>query len=121
MDASWAVGSLITRFISSEEILKASHDDLAGLSSPILKLKKDARRYFDGIAVPITNEKWQERWKSMCVLQSGDVLDGLEEDEEESKKRDRELELRSEQWRAAPSFLREECNMIGLGRQLPWR
>ena len=115
MTASWT--SPIARFISSEELSKAGQGELGGLTTPVFKLKKDARKHFDGVAVPITNEKWKERWKSMCVLQTGDVLDGLEEDEEEHKKRDRELELRAEQWRAAPSFLREECNMIGLGRQ----
>lgn len=117
MAATWT--SPITRLVSAKELLNAKQENNEGAPSSILKLKTDARKHFDGIALSITNEKWKERWKSMCALQSGDVLDGLEEDEEEHKRRDRELELRAEKWRAAPSFLREECNMIGLGRQAP--
>lgn len=117
MAATWT--SPVTRLVSAKELLDANQENNEGTPSSILKLKVNARKHFDGIALSITNEKWKGRWKSMCVLQSGDVLDGLEEDEEEHKRRDRELELRAEQWRAAPSFLREECNMIGLGRQPP--
>ncbi|THH10312.1 hypothetical protein EW145_g1417 [Phellinidium pouzarii] len=114
MTTSWANASPIARLISAEELSKAAQDDLGGFSSPVLKLRADSRRHFDGVAIPITNERWKERWKSMCVIQSGNILDGLEEDEEERTERERELEARAERWRASPSFMREECNLTGL-------
>ncbi|KAL5485729.1 hypothetical protein ACEPAI_6770 [Sanghuangporus weigelae] len=119
--SSWNNVSPIIRLYAQEELNKAAtaaqDDDLTGFASPLLKLKADGRRYFDGFALPIANEKWKDRWTSMCATQSNtddDVLGGLEQSEEERKRKEREFEERAERWRAAPSFLREECNMLGL-------
>ena len=54
----------------------------------------------------------------MCSVSTENMLDGLEEDEEERSKNEKELEERAERWRAAPTFLREECNLIGLGESI---
>ncbi|KAH8117716.1 PRMT5-domain-containing protein [Phellopilus nigrolimitatus] len=114
MDATWANCSPVTRLITQDEISKASQDDLTNFPSPIFKLKADGRRHFDGVALPITNEKWKERWRSMCVTQANIDPEGLEADDDEKVRKERELEERAERWRAAPSFLRDECNLIGL-------
>lgn len=56
----------------------------------------------------------------MCVSQVGNVLDGLEDeggdDDKTMTDEEREKEERAERWRSCPSFLREECNMVGLGK-----
>lgn len=118
MENSWTASSPITRLITAEELAKAAQDDCSGFSSPVVKLKTYGRKHFDGVAIPIANEKWRERWKSMCSIQSDGILDGLEEGEEERTRKEKELETRGERWRAAPSFLREECNLTSLGECL---
>ena len=167
MDASsWSSTCPIIRLYTQEELNRAKTADvtspgsgeddseedfgssasgsgsLVHFASPVLKLKSDARRYFDGFALPIVNEKWKERWSLMCAMQSGlagagggagdagedggrngdvemDVFGGRGEREEERKRKEKELEERAERWRAAPHFLREECNMVTLGGLFP--
>ena len=119
MDTSWASSCPIVRLITQEELSKATEADLVGSFSSVLKLKAEGRRHFDGAAVPISNDLWKERWTSMCSAQTDDVLGGLDENEEDRKKKERELEEQAERWRAAPSFLQSECNMTRLGKSVP--
>ena len=115
---AWSSSSSIARLITNEDLSKVVEDDWQGYQSPFLKLKDSGRRDFDSVVVPITNEKWHCRWKSMCSVSTENMLDGLEEDEEERSKNEKELEERAERWRAAPTFLREECNLIGRGESI---
>lgn len=116
---SWSLSTTVSRFISAEELAKTSQSNLGDFASPVLKVKGESRRYFDSVAVPITNENWRARWKGMCVSQSENILDGMDDDGDQgsTKKKDEEraLEELAEEWRASPSFLKEECNLTGLG------
>lgn len=120
MSDAWSLTSSVARLITLEEIDKSSQSDLDRISSTVSRLKGEARTHFDTVAIPITNEKWRERWRSMCVSQVGNVLDGLEaeggNDDKTMTDEEREKEERAERWRSCPSFLREECNMVGLGK-----
>lgn len=54
----------------------------------------------------------------MCAAQTDNILDGLEEDEEERRQREKEIEEKGETWRAGPAFLEDECNLLDLGTLL---
>ena len=117
MSDAWTLHTPVARLITLKELSQASESEPDGAPSSVNKLKREARTHFDAVALHITNERWRERWKSMCVSQVENVLDGLERDDEDEKMTDeeREKEEKAERWRACPSLLREECTMIGLG------
>lgn len=72
--------------------------------TPVLRASVDARgKGYDGIAIPLTNEKWKERWCGMCLLPTGDAPDK------------QTAETKAEAWRAKPGFLREEVTITRLG------
>lgn len=120
MSDAWSLTSPVARLITLEEIGKSSQSELDVISSSVSRLKGEVRTHFDTVAIPITNEKWRERWRSMCVSQVGNILDGLDAedggDDKTMTDEEREKEERAERWRSCPSFLREECNMVGLGK-----
>lgn len=116
MTDGWSLTTPVARLVSQEEIEKASESELDRFISTVDRVKGELRTHFDTVAIPITNEKWRVRWRSMCVSQVGNVLDGLDrEGTETMTDEEREKEEKAERWRSCPSFLREECNMVGLG------
>ncbi|KAI0701199.1 PRMT5-domain-containing protein [Cytidiella melzeri] len=71
--------------------------------TPSLKALAGARaKGYDGICLPLTNDKWKARWRSLCLLP---------DDENPDKAA---LEQRAEQWRANPAFSRDEVTITQL-------
>ncbi|ETW83084.1 hypothetical protein HETIRDRAFT_417080 [Heterobasidion irregulare TC 32-1] len=78
--------------------------DQSAYDTPVLSVVHDAReRTYDVVCLPLSNENWRERWRSMCVIPVGQM-------EGENS----EAERRAETWRANPCFLRDEVTMSRL-------
>jgi type II protein arginine methyltransferase len=72
--------------------------------TPSLRALAGARaKGYDGICLPLTNDKWKARWRSLCLLP---------DDENPDKAA---LEQHAEQWRANPSFSRDEVTITLIG------
>ena len=88
--------------LSLDDIASAAAD--RDYETPILRLLSTSKaKGYDTVCIPLTNEKWQTRWKKMCLSP---------EDEAE---KDDSTERVSEAWRSSPVFLREEVNVTRLG------
>ena len=92
MSDAWTLHTPVARLITLQELSQTSESEPDGAPSSVNKLKREARTHFDAVALHITNERWRERWKSMCVSQVENVLDGLERDDEDEKMTDEERE-----------------------------
>lgn len=81
-----------------------------GSNTLMLQVASEARsRGYEGICVPLTNEKWKSRWRDLCLL-----VPNIEEDGEGAMKR-QEMEQRGEAWRAKPGFGLDEVTITRLG------
>jgi len=90
--------------LSLADIASAAADRDPNYETPILRLLSTSKaRGYDTVCIPLTNEKWQARWKNMCLSP---------EDEGE---KDDSAERISEAWRSNPVFLSEEVNVTRLG------
>ena len=90
--------------LSLDDIEGAAADRDPNHETPILRLLTTSRaKGYDTVCIPLTNEKWQARWRKMCLSP---------EDEAE---KDESTERISEAWRSNPVFLREEVNVTRLG------
>ncbi|KAI0070415.1 PRMT5-domain-containing protein [Panus rudis PR-1116 ss-1] len=77
------------------------------VETPVLRATSEARaKGYEGIAVPLTNERWRTRWAEMCLLPPGDLPDR------------QSAERKAEAWRGRPVFAREEVNVTRLGMSL---
>lgn len=117
---------------------KLPHAQKESAATPVLNLIKEAKgKGYETICLPLTTEKWKERWEGMCLLpvtpgtkpeegkereedmeeigsDNGSVEDreaGISKDEEAKKKKRAEA---AEQWRAKPAFLVEEVTITRL-------
>lgn len=89
--------------ISLDDIASAAADRDSHFETPILQLLSNSKvKGYDTVCIPLTNEKWRERWRKMC----------LSPDDEAEK--DEGAERASEAWRSNPVFLREEINVTRL-------
>ena len=83
-----------------------SADDLSG-KTPSQKATAQARaKGYDGICLPLTNDKWKARWRELCLLPAEGSPDAAA------------LEQSAENWRSKPVFLRDEVTITRLGA---WR
>ena len=90
--------------LSLDDIASAAADRDTSYETPILRLLSTSKtKGYDTVCIPLTNEKWQARWKEMCLSP-----------EDEAAKNDG-AERVSEAWRSNPGFLREEVNVTRLG------
>ena len=90
--------------LSLDDIANAAADRDPNCGTPILRLLSTSKaKGYDTVCIPLTNEKWQTRWRKMCLSP---------EDEAE---KDDSAERISEAWRSNPVFLREEVNVTRLG------
>ena len=90
--------------LSLDDITRAAAHRDSNFETPVLQLLSDSKaKGYDAVCIPLTNEKWRERWKGMCLSP---------EDEAE---KDPSVERTSEAWRSNPAFLREEVNVTRLG------
>ena len=105
----------VARLFSQNDVNKVTAAAEAHESTPILELKHNLPSEFNTwLACSITNEKWKQRWRSMCSTQTENILGELDESDEERKVRQRDMDEKGERWRAAPTFLEEECNLTKL-------
>ncbi len=92
----------VAAYLSSSDI-----EDRSPRGSQACPLIGDARsRTYDAVCIPLTTEKWMERWRGMCVISSG------------PNERAEGSELRAETWRANPVFELGEVTMARLGMSL---
>jgi len=90
--------------LSLEDIASAAADRDPSYETPILRLLSTSKaKGYDTVCIPLTNEKWQARWKGMCLSP------------EDEAAKDVGAERVSEAWRSNPAFLREEVNVTRLG------
>ncbi|KAF8896284.1 PRMT5 arginine-N-methyltransferase-domain-containing protein [Infundibulicybe gibba] len=97
--ASWDPSAAISTYLTLEDISNAPRD--SKYATPVLKLTADAQdKGYDIVCLPITTDKWKQRWTDMCVLPPGS--DG---------ERHGEAEQRAEAWRSRPGFMRDEVTI----------
>lgn len=90
--------------LSLDDIASAAADRDPNYETPVLRLISTSKtKGYDTVCIPLTNEKWQTRWRKMCLSP-----------EDEAEKVD-SAERISEAWRSNPVFLREEVNVTRLG------
>ena len=106
---SWgAARATIATFYTLDDIQKVS-DSLGEINyaTPVLKLVSEARsKGYDVICMPLTTDKWRQRWAEMCIQPS----EGQRGEQDSTA-----AERRAEQWRAQPAFLKDEVTMTRLG------
>ncbi|KAI0806015.1 PRMT5-domain-containing protein [Irpex lacteus] len=94
--------SAFINHLTLDHLTQLSEPDASDISesTPSLKgLAKARSKGYDGICLPLTNEKWKARWRSLCLLP---------DDENPDKAA---LEQRAEHWRANPAFSRDEVTI----------
>lgn len=90
--------------LSLDDIASTAADRDPNYETPILRLLSTSKaKGYDTVCIPLTNEKWRERWKKMCLSPEGEA------------EKDESAERISEAWRSNPVFLREEVNVTRLG------
>ena len=107
---SWNTSATIATYLTLEDINRAASTlDVQHHATPVLKLVSEARaKGYNALYLPITTDKWKQRWTGMCI-QSSDL---------EDHERDLVVERRTEEWRARPAFLKDEVTMTRLGQSL---
>lgn len=74
--------------------------------SSVLTLVADARdRGYDSVCLPLTTQKWRDRWTHMCLLPTGS-----------DPHTDMAAERLAEPWRSNPNFQRQEVTITHLGQ-----
>ena len=80
--------AIVAGHLSLEDIAGADVDRDPNFETPILRLLSDNKtKGYDTVCMPLTNERWRESWKKMCLSP---------EDEAE---KDESAERISEAWR----------------------
>ncbi|KAJ7127039.1 PRMT5-domain-containing protein [Mycena epipterygia] len=102
---SWDTAALISTLLTLEEISRASKQPpRPDAPTPVLALSNQARsKNYDLVCLPLTTDKWKQRWTEMCLLPTGTDLDA-----------DMAAERRAEAWRAKPAFLQDEVTITQL-------
>ncbi|PPR05752.1 hypothetical protein CVT24_006691 [Panaeolus cyanescens] len=118
--AHWDSTAKLCTFLTLDDISKATKAKLTGVvpptkpnqKTPLLKLIQSARdKGYHTICLPLTTEKWKERWERMCLLPEGQ---NSEEGDEAQKEGQKEKEKEAEMWRRTPGFKAEEVTITRL-------
>ena len=97
--------------ISHEDIQKKVVQGHGPHDTPVLSLSTEAQaKGYQAICLPLTTEKWRERWQNMCIMPST----GAAGNEEVIV-----AEKAAEAWRKSPSFLLDEVTITRLGEISP--
>ena len=108
--APWDASATISTFITLDDVSKASKDQPSNdeHETPVLRIVAETRsKGYDAVCLPITTDKWKQRWSEMCLLPA------------ESSEGDKEAAARAaEAWRLRPGFLRDEVTMNRIGEYL---
>ncbi|KAH7884506.1 PRMT5-domain-containing protein [Phlebopus sp. FC_14] len=96
----------LARLLTQDDIQKAAGHGNGTNETPVLSLAADCQaKGYDSICLPLTTDKWRDRWKNMCIMPStGDA--GNEEVIAAEKE--------AEAWRKSPSFLLDEVTITRL-------
>ncbi|TFK40311.1 shk1 kinase-binding protein 1 [Crucibulum laeve] len=99
--ATWDPATALSTFLTLDDISRASQEVNPNYETPILKLVAEARsKGYDVLCLPLTTEKWKQRWSDMCL---------------ENPDRDKEAAAKAaEAWRARPGFVRDEVTLTRL-------
>jgi type II protein arginine methyltransferase len=98
---SWENPVPVAAFISSADLQARTQSD----PPPEVSFIDDARsREYDTVCVPLTNVKWRDRWRDMCIITSEHHNETVET-----------TERHAETWRANPAFELGEVTMTRLG------
>lgn len=107
-DSDWDHCATLSTFLTLNDISKAQafrgrdHDDD---ETPVLNVIEESKQKgYKRVCVPLTTEKWKERWSKMCLLPN----ESSEEDKESASKA-------AEAWRLNPAFERDEVTITRLG------
>ena len=104
--ASWDIAATISALLTLEDIQGApAKFPVKEHETPLLSLIAEAQsKGYEAIAMPLTTEKWKQRWSDMCLLPTGS---------------DRDMEIvaekKAEVWRSRPGFMRDEVTLTRLG------
>ena len=103
--SSWDGSATISTFLTLEELSDAAKTVDMKYETPMLAQLVEARdKGYDAICLPLTTEKWKNRWSNMCLLPTGSNRDSQNL-----------AELQAEAWRSNPCFLRDEVTITRLG------
>ena len=101
--------STFIKHVTLDHLSALARPDVSDLSGrpPALKAKAEARADgYDTVCIPLTTEKWRERWRQMCLLPDETKEGGTDK---------AELEKQAEQWRAQPVFTKDEVTITRVG------
>lgn len=104
----WDPAATLSTCFNLKDISKAcqSHNLTDGDKiTPVLKLiENEKAKGYDKLCLPLTTEKWKERWSQMCLLPT----ESSESDKESAAKA-------AEAWRLNPVFRLDEVTITRLG------
>lgn len=89
------------------QLAQPDEDDLSGKTASQKATARARAKGYDGVCLPLTNDRWKARWREMCLLHP------------EGSPHAAALEQSAENWRARPGFLRDEVTITRLGAQEP--
>lgn len=106
----WDSAATLSTCLTLQDIAEASqshnlNSSNAEKSTPVLKLiESEKAKGYGKLCLPLTTEKWKERWSQMCLLPM------------ESSGQDKEIAAKAaEAWRLNPAFTRDEVTITRLG------
>ena len=106
----WDEAATLSTCLTLQDISKASQFHNLNLSNaekltPVLRfIENEKAKGYSKLCLPLTTEKWKERWSRMCLLPM------------ESSEQDKETAARAaEAWRLNPVFTRDEVTITRLG------
>jgi protein arginine N-methyltransferase 5 len=76
---------------------------------------------YDAVVIPLTNEKWQERWDRLCIREAEEdnVNEPVQREVFEAREREKaEIDREADIWRKEGGLKRDEVNVSRLGRCL---
>ncbi|PPQ67483.1 hypothetical protein CVT25_006024 [Psilocybe cyanescens] len=103
---SWDHCATLSTSLTLSDISKACRglSDFQGDETAVLKVIGDSKQKgYKRVCMPLTTEKWKERWSKMCLLPN----ESSDEDKESASKA-------AEAWRLNPAFQRDEVTITRL-------
>lgn len=105
--SAWDPAASLSSCLTPRDISNASQFYKSSDTEKTLILKlieNEKSKGYDKVCLPLTTEKWKERWSQMCLLPM------------ESGEQDKEAVARTaETWRLNPAFKRDEVTITRLG------
>lgn len=104
---AWSDCATISTFLTLDDISKAWRQLAVpdGHETPVLNaIAASKKRGYKRLCMPLTTQKWKERWSKMCLLPTK----SSDQDKESAAKA-------AELWRLNPAFQRDEVTITRLG------